>query len=117
VKLTPAAGVTLKPGDIVRYDVTATNTGDSAAAGVRPLDQIPPGTAYVEGSAAGPGTVEFSLDHGKTWSALPMVVVRDGGVERSVKADPATYTTIRWTMTNALKPAASERFLFEVLVR
>ncbi len=116
-KLSPATGVTLKPGDVVRYEIVATNTGDVAAQGVRPLDPVPAGTAYVAGSAGGSGKVEFSLDHGKTWSAVPMVTVHTADGDKLVKADPATYTTVRWTLPAALKPGASAHFVFDVTVK
>ena len=116
-KLMPATGVTLKPDDVVRYSIVASNSGDRAAEGVRPMDEIPAGTAFVAGSAAGPGTVEFSLDHGKTWSAAPTVTVHDATGEHTVKAAPASYTAIRWTTPAPLKAGASEHFAFDVAVK
>jgi uncharacterized repeat protein (TIGR01451 family) len=117
IKLTPANGVTLSSGDVVRYEIVAANIGDHPADGVRPVDDVPAGTAFVAGSATGNGKAEYSLDHGKTWSAAPTVVVHDKDGDHTVKADPATYTAVRWTTPSALKPGASEHFGFDVEVK
>lgn len=117
-KLAPINGnVVLKPGDIVRYDIAANNGGDRPATGVRPLDQIPAGTTFVANSASGNGKVEYSLDHGKTWSAVPTIVVHEASGDKTVKADPATYTAIRWTANDAIKAGASSHFAFAVAVK
>ncbi len=111
IKLVPANGAVLKADDIVRYDIVAINTGDRPAEGIRPVDAVPAGTTFVAGSASGGRTIEFSLDHGKTWSVAPMVVVHEKDGDKRVKADPSTYTAIRWTALSPLKPGASATLL------
>ncbi len=116
LKLTPATGVTLKTDDVVRYDIVATNTGDQPARGLRPMDDVPNGTAFVSRSASGPGAIEYSLDHGKTWAPVPTVVIHDQTGTHTVPADPATYTAVRW-VTTSLKPGQSAHFAFDVVVK
>lgn len=111
--LTPVTGA-VHPGDRLRYQIVATNSGDRPALDVRPADAIPAGTAFVAGSATGDGKVEYALDRG-AWSPAPTVVVHGKDGDKTVAADPATYAAIRWT--TALKPGASSAFGFEVRVK
>jgi uncharacterized repeat protein (TIGR01451 family) len=109
----------LKPGEIVRYDIVATNTGTDPALSLKPVGKIPPGMFYEAGtaSAAPASVVEFSLDGGKNWSKLPTVKVKTpkGVVEQ--KADPATYTTVRWILQKPLAPKASVTYSYEVRIK
>lgn len=117
-KTTPVADVTLKPGETVRYTILATNHGTDAALGLKPTGKIPAGTAFDAGSAAGAAArVEYSLDGGKTWSTSPTVKVQtpNGIVEK--KADPSTYTAIRWTADKPLAPRATAAYTYQVHIR
>ena len=72
------ADVALKSGALIRYTVLAKNVGDAPARNLSPSARVPAGTVYeptpsVHVSSA---TVEFSLDGGKTWSAVPTVFRR-----------------------------------------
>ena len=113
--LAPAAGGVVRSGDRMRYEIVATNAGDKPATNVRPTDKIPAGTEFVAGSATGSGKVEYSLDRGTSWSNAPTVVVHSKDGDKTVPADPATYTAVRWT--TLLKPGASESFAFDVKVK
>ena len=118
-KTIPVADVALTPGETVRYTIVATNRGTDAALGLRPSAKIPAGTAYEAGSAeaSGAARVEYSLDGGKTWSAAPTVKVQtpSGIVEK--KADPATYTAIRWAAATPLAPHASATYRYQVHIK
>ncbi|MEH3052403.1 MAG: isopeptide-forming domain-containing fimbrial protein [Patulibacter minatonensis] len=48
--LTDVNGGVVEPGDVIEYQIVATNTGNDGAAGVTITDPIPSGTAYVPGS-------------------------------------------------------------------
>ncbi len=113
--VTPATGAPVHPGDRLRYQIVAANSGDQPALNVRPADAIPAGTAFVAGSASGDGKVEYAIDRGSSWSAAPTIVVHGKDGDHTVAADPATYEAIRWT-TN-LKPGATATFAFEVRVK
>jgi uncharacterized repeat protein (TIGR01451 family) len=113
--LAPASGGVVHAGDRMRYEIVASNAGDRPATNVRPTDKIPAGTEFVAGSASGNGKVEYSLDRGVSWSSAPTVVVHSKDGDKTVPADPATYTAVRWT--TMLKPGAAETFAFDVSVK
>jgi uncharacterized repeat protein (TIGR01451 family) len=114
----PIDTAALKPGDEIRYVIVATNTGTNAAKNLVPVGRIPAGTAYVAGSASSPtANPEFSLDGGKTWAAMPTVKVHTRSGDVVQKADPATYTTIRWHESAALEPKASQTFVYAVTIK
>jgi uncharacterized repeat protein (TIGR01451 family) len=117
--LTPVDKTEIKPGDRVRWDIVARNGGDSAAYKLSTVEKIQPGTMYVAGSAVVPkGHAEFSLDGGKTWSLAPTVTVKDAQGNPVVKkADPATYTAIRFVQDGALAAQATSDDIYEVRVK
>jgi uncharacterized repeat protein (TIGR01451 family) len=117
--LTPVEKTQPKTGDAIQYDIVAANGGDSAALRLVPVGRIPAGTAYVDGSAKGARAhAEFSLDGGKTWSAVPMVRVRQpDGTTVVKKADPALYTTVRFVTDGAIAPHATAAYVYEVRVK
>lgn len=115
----PVAGVELKPGELLRYDIRAINRGTDPATKLVPVAKIPAGTTYALGTASADGKAraEFSLDGGKTWSPNPTVdVATPTGVVRKA-ADPATYTAIRWIGAKALAPSAAISYSYEVRVK
>ena len=118
-KFTPVSSSELKPGETVRYDIVATNEGTDPASKLMPVGKIPAGTAYEAGSATASNAlrVEFSIDGGKTWSKSPTVkvVTQSGTIEK--KADPATYTSVRWIAEKPLAPKASVSYHYEVRVK
>ncbi|HEX3550913.1 MAG TPA: hypothetical protein VHT53_11080 [Candidatus Elarobacter sp.] len=117
--LTPIEKAQLKAGDEIEYDIVAANGGDSPALRLVPVGRIPAGTAYVEGSAkAAHAHAEFSLDGGKTWSAVPTVKVRAAdGTMVVKKADPSLYTAVRFVTDGAIAAHASSAYSYEVRVK
>jgi uncharacterized repeat protein (TIGR01451 family) len=117
-RLVPVAQQQGRSGDRIRWDLVASNGGDSPALGLTPADRIQPGLVYVPGSAAAAGArAEYSLDGGKTWSANPTYVVQTPTGPQVRKAEPARYTAVRWVSTAALKPGATAHYTYEVTVR
>jgi hypothetical protein len=45
------------------------------------------------------------------------VLVHAPDGEKTVKAAPTSYTTVRWSANALLNPGASERYAFEVTVK
>jgi|SRR5579884_103618 len=117
--LSPVEKATLHPGDDVEYAIAATNVGSSPALKLSPAGAIPAGTAYVDGSArAAHARVEFSLDHGKTWSTAPTIAVKNADGTTSVKKAPVSaYTAIRFVSEAPLAPRASAAYAYEVRVK
>jgi len=116
---TPIDKAQPKSGDEIEYDIVATNGGDSPALRFSSMGRVPAGTAYIDGSAkAARAHAEFSLDGGKTWSAAPMVRVRNpDGTTALKKADPSLYTAVRFITDGSIGAHASTSYTYEVRVK
>jgi uncharacterized repeat protein (TIGR01451 family) len=116
----PVESTPAKPGESIRYTITAVNTSGEVAKKFASAGRIPSGTQYEPGSStiAAPGHIEFSLDGGKTWAEKPMVRVRQPDGSMAIKpADPATYTNIRWLSGKDLPAHAAIAYTYAVLVK
>lgn len=90
----------LRPGDVVRYRLTFTNTTPDSVRNVQFSDHVPAGLKYVTGSASSDRPdvlIEFSIDGGRSYSATPEVDVVENGKKVRRPAPPETYTDVRWT--------------------
>jgi uncharacterized repeat protein (TIGR01451 family) len=106
------------PGDRIRWEITAANSGDKPARGLVASGRITAGTAFVAGSGSPNGArVEYSLDGGRTWSPAPTVVVQTPAGLVVRKADPGRYTAIRWVGGAPLSPGSANHYTYEVTVR
>jgi uncharacterized repeat protein (TIGR01451 family) len=109
-----------KPGQSIRYTITALNTSAEVAKKFASEGRIPNGTQYEPGSStiAAPGHIEFSLDGGKTWSEKPMARLKQPDGSMAIKpADPATYTNIRWLSGKDLPAHGTAAYTYAVLVK
>jgi uncharacterized repeat protein (TIGR01451 family) len=105
-----AGNLITRPGDIIRYELTAINRGNAAAYEVEIVDPIPQGTEYIEGSAAGEGMViTYSIDDGRYYQPAPIMEdfrKPDGTTER--RAVPVSrYTHVKWRVENPILPGLS----------
>jgi uncharacterized repeat protein (TIGR01451 family) len=90
------------PGESLTYSLTYTSGGSAAAYAVTVTDPIPAGTAYVPGSASGPGTtVSFSRDGGATYGA----------------SDAPPVSHVRFTLAAPLIPGATGSVSFRVTLQ
>ena len=107
------------PGDIIRYTLSATNTGQDPAYSVELVDPIPAGTEYVLESARGAAMeIACSIDAGSTYHPPPVqypVRLPDGQVIEQT-APASRYTHVRWTLTGAIQPGESAAASLEVRV-
>lgn len=109
------AQTAVHPGDVLRYDVSAENSGAVSISGLLVTQPVPTGTVYVAHSAeaAKNGVVPaYSLD-GRQFSALPMQA-GPNGVSRP--APPEAYTALRWRFP-VLPAHASQDVTYLVKVR
>jgi len=116
----PVDSTPAKPGESIRYTITASNMSGEVAKKFVSAGRIPNGTQYEPGSSsiAAPGHIEFSLDNGKTWSEKPMARVKQPDGSMAMKAaDPASYTNIRWISGKDLAAHASTSYTYVVLVK
>ena len=108
-----------RPGDVIRYRLTASNRGGEAARNTELLDPIPAGTEYVIGSAQGEGMrVLFSIDNGQTFVPEP-VRYRTRTTEGEVRELPAParmYTHVKWLSPEPIPPDGMVEATFEVRV-
>src|SRR2546423_12378375 len=63
------------PGEVLDWTITSENDGNASAHEFKATGQIPAGTVFVAGSttADGSASVTYSIDHGKTFAAQPVV--------------------------------------------
>lgn len=109
-----------RPGDVIRYTLTATNRGREPAHNVEVVDPIPAGTEYVLGSAKGKGArISYSIDSGRFYQQPPVVYefrLPDGSIEkRPAPAD--LYTHVKWTITQPIPPGGSVPITLQVRVK
>ncbi len=64
-------GGALAPGDVIRYTLTVSNSGDMDASGVVVTDAVPASTTYVAGSITGAGANDSAAPT-LTWSVGPL---------------------------------------------
>ena len=106
----------LVPGERVGYQIEAINKGTEPAADIVIANPIPEHTVYVQDSAKGLNTqIEFSVDNGKTF-ALPaqLFIEKDG---KSVQAQAADYTQVRWKLNQPLAAGASSTVQYIVKIK
>jgi uncharacterized repeat protein (TIGR01451 family) len=94
----------VKPGEILDWTITSENSGNAPALEYKTVGHIPRGTIFVADSAKAEGAkAVYSIDGGKSWSAQPMIEVKqaDGSVKR-VPAPVSMYTEIRYEWADPL---------------
>lgn len=108
----------VKPGEVLVYTITYTNTGKGEARDALIVDPIPEGTDYMLGSAGGEGAdVTCSIDGGKSYAKEPCMreVKMPDGTTRQEEAGPEMYTHIRWVV-KSVPPGGSGEVKFKVKV-
>jgi uncharacterized repeat protein (TIGR01451 family) len=91
----------LRPGETIRYVVTASNISDRQIKKLVVNQPIPKGSVYVLGSATLPkvegATVDYSIDGGKTYIEKPTIRVKlENGEVVTRPAPESMYTNVRW---------------------
>lgn len=87
--VTPLAnGAAVSPGDVVRYTIVATNTGDAPQNSVYVADTLPANTDFVAVSAVGTGvSLLYSVDRGQTWTTSAPTALPGGVIWVGVNSD------------------------------
>ncbi len=114
-----AGNLVTRPGDVIRYRLTASNRGSEPARNTELLDPIPAGTEYVIGSARGDGMrLLFSIDGGRTFKPQPVrYEVRSAqGEVVEVAAEPTMYTHVKWSDLAPISPGDAVEASFQVRV-
>ncbi|MFC1607373.1 hypothetical protein ACFL47_05325 [Candidatus Latescibacterota bacterium] len=108
-----------KPGDVIQYTLTATNSGTEPALDVEIVDPIPKGTEFITNSAVGMGmTISYSIDGGLSYQPPPVVynVRRSDGVIEKQPATASMYTHVKWLMTIPIQSGESVTAILKVRV-
>jgi uncharacterized repeat protein (TIGR01451 family) len=109
----------VNPGDILRYTVSSTNTGASAAKNLTVTQPIPSQMVYQleTANSENQAVITYSTDNGKTFVAKPTIKVKSENGKTVEKPAPAeTYTHIRWNFSS-LPSAAGITAMYEVKVQ
>jgi len=106
-------------GEILDWTITSENSGNAAALEYKTVGHIPQGTTFVADSAKADGAKElYSIDGGKSYSAQPMIEVKqsDGSVKR-VPAPVSMYTEIRYEWADPLAQGGKLSASYKVRVK
>ena len=110
----------VRPGELLDWTLTSENDGAGAARDFKATGQIPAGTTFIVGSTTVDGTanVTYSIDHGKTFTAQPMLEERqaDGSVKR-ILAPATMYTQVRYEWSDALAAGGKLAASYKVRVK
>lgn len=112
--------VKVQPGDVLRYTVDGSNSGDVAAKGLSITQPVPQQTEYVLESAGNNSNAEivYSIDGGQNFVAKPEIEVAlpDGTTEMQ-PAPAEMYTHIQWNFNDDLVSAQSVKASYNVSVQ
>jgi uncharacterized repeat protein (TIGR01451 family) len=109
----------VNPGEILDWTITSENSGNAAALEYKTVGHIPQGTTFVVDSAKADGAKKlYSIDGGKSYSAQPMIEVKqaDGAVKR-VPAPVSMYTEIRYEWADPLAQGGKLSASYKVRVK
>jgi hypothetical protein len=115
---------TVKPGQVIMYQMTHTNTFDNSIGGVAIVGPVPDGSILIANSYATskPATVEvrgeFDADEpGEEWSTLPATrtIIRADGSRTTEILGEESFTAIRWKLDGSLQ--AGEEVINQYRVR
>lgn len=103
------------PGDEVRYSLTYTNSGDTAAEAVSLVMPVPSEVTYIETSAAAAGkALTFSADGGTTFAPRAALMTSTGDQLRPATSDEITH--IKWTFAEPIAPSATGSVSFSAVL-
>jgi uncharacterized repeat protein (TIGR01451 family) len=109
----------VNPGEILDWTIVSENSGNAAAREYKTIGHIPRGTTFVADSAKADGArTVYSIDSGKSFSAQPMLEVKqaDGSV-RQVPAPTSMYTEIRYEWADPLASGGKLSASYKVRVK
>jgi len=104
----------VEPNQLVEYQLTYVNKGDSNISGLSVVGPVPDGTSYVSNTANSDvdASLLVSIDGGKTFETEPVVRLetKKSGevVERVIPA--SKYTHIKWKVEKAIEADGGKQF-------
>ena len=113
------ASVVYSPGDTLRYEITAKNSGTGLMTSPEIVDPIPAGVTYVAESAGGQNAIiTYSINQGEAYVEWPpYYTVRNArGILVKRVATPEMVTHIKWNITKNIDPGSEHVLDFLVVV-
>ncbi|HEX5709375.1 MAG TPA: hypothetical protein VFX96_18885 [Pyrinomonadaceae bacterium] len=110
----------VKPGEVLRWNLTSVNEGAGAARDYKAVGEIPQGTTFIAGTAAAEqgSVVTYSIDGGKTYSTQPIIEERQAdGTTKRVPAPVSMYTQVRYEWKDALASGGRVGASYKVRVK
>lgn len=112
----------LRPGESIRYVVTASNISDRQLKNLVVTQPIPTSSVYVLGSATLPtvegAKVDYSIDGGKTYSENPTIRVKlENGDIVTRPAPDSMYTNVRWRFGDSFPAKTIAYATYQVRIR
>ncbi len=110
----------VKPGEVLRWNLTSMNEGTGAARDYKAVGEIPRGTTFIAGTAAAESgsTVTYSIDGGKTFSTQPIVEERQAdGTTKRTPAPVSMYTQVRYEWKDELASGGRLSASYKVRVK
>jgi uncharacterized repeat protein (TIGR01451 family) len=110
----------VKAGEILDWTINSENAGGAAALEYKTVSRIPAGTTFVAGSAKAEGSsdVAYSIDGGKTFSAVPVIDEKqaDGSIKK-VAAPVSMFTNVSYQWADPLVPGGHVTASYKVRVK
>jgi len=108
------AATEVVPNQLVEYQLTYTNKGESKIDGLTVVGPVPEGTSYVSDTANADvaAALLVSIDGGKTFEAEPVVRLEtksSGEVVEKI-VPPEQYTHLKWTAEKAINADGGTQF-------
>ncbi len=110
----------VKAGEILDWTINSENAGGAAALEYKTVSRIPAGTTFVAGSAKAEGSsnVAYSIDGGKTYSAVPVIDEKqaDGSIKK-IAAPVSMFTNVSYQWADPLVPGGHVTASYKVRVK
>ena len=119
-KLLPLEKSTVvNPGEILDWTIDSENSGNAPARAYQAIGHIPQGTTFIADSAKAEGAhTVYSIDKGKSFSAQPMIEVKQtDGSTKQVPAPVSMYTEIRYEWADPLAAGGKLSAAYTVRVK
>jgi len=109
-----SAATDVEPNQLVEYQLTYTNKGESNIDGLTVVGPVPEGTSYVSDTANTDvaAALLVSVDGGKTFESEPVVRVETKSSGEVVEKiiPPEQYTHLKWQAENAINADGGTQF-------
>lgn len=104
----------VEPNQLVEYQLTYTNVGESKINGLTVVGPVPEGTTYVSDTANADvdAALQVSIDGGKTFEPEPVIRLetKESGEVVEKVVPPEQYTHLKWKAQDAITADGGTQF-------